>query len=63
MLSGLDMKLLSTHKIIFPHPETEHLLAIKRGKLRFAEVSQEIDILLENVEPAAMTEKFLHFSK
>ena len=47
------IEFLSTHRITFPRPEAEHLLAVKQGRLRFAEVSQEIETLLENVESAA----------
>ncbi len=47
------IEFLSTHRITFPRPEAEHLLAIRQGRLRFAEVSQEIETLLEDVEAAA----------
>ena len=47
------IEFLSTHRITFPRPEAEHLLAIKQGKLQFVEVSKEIETILEDVETAA----------
>jgi hypothetical protein len=43
------IELLNTHKITFPLPYAEEVLAIKTGKRLFQDVSREIDSLLEQV--------------
>ena len=47
------IEFLSAHRITFPRPEAEHLLAIKQGRARFEDVSEEIETILEDVETAA----------
>ena len=47
------IEFLNSHKITFPRPEAEHLLAIKQGKLHYKDVSKEIEVMLEEVEKAA----------
>ena len=47
------IEFLSTHKITFPRPEAEHLLAIKQGKLDYKMVSREIEDILDEVEDVA----------
>lgn len=49
------LEFLSSGHITFPRPEAKHLLAIKQGKIPFAEVSEEIETLLKEVELAAET--------
>lgn len=43
---------LRYHHITFPRPEATHLLAIKQGKIAFAQVVEEIEQLLTTVESA-----------
>jgi RNA repair pathway DNA polymerase beta family len=47
--------LLNTGRISFPLPYTAHLLDIKRGKLPYAVVAHEIELLLTEVENNAKT--------
>ncbi|MCY4379429.1 MAG: nucleotidyltransferase domain-containing protein [Candidatus Dadabacteria bacterium] len=47
------IEFLSAHRITFPRPEAEHLLAIKQGRVGFEDVSEEIETILEDVETAA----------
>jgi hypothetical protein len=49
------VELLSTHNITFPLPYATHILEIKRGKLPYDAVAQEIETLLEDVEKAAIS--------
>lgn len=47
------LELFSTGHITFPRPEAEHLVKIKQGKLSYADVAEEIERLLVDVENAA----------
>ena len=47
------IEFLSTHRVTFPRPEAEHLLAIKCGNLPYKDVSREIEEVLEEVEQVA----------
>jgi predicted nucleotidyltransferase len=46
------LEFLSDCNIIFPRPEAEHLLKIKKGLLPYTEVAEEIEELLTAVESA-----------
>lgn len=47
------IELMATGKITFPLRNRDHILAIKQGKVPFAEVSKEIEDLLDTVEKSA----------
>lgn len=47
------IELLKTGHVIFPRPDAAHLLAIKKGELAYQAVAEEIEDLLDAVEPAA----------
>lgn len=49
------VELLTTGGVVFPRPDREHLLAIKRGRLPYPEVANEIEGLLESVEALSKT--------
>lgn len=51
------LELLSTGHITFPLPNREHILQIKKGVLKYKEVSEEIESLLEKVEKASIVSK------
>ena len=44
------IEFLKYHKLTFPCPEKEHLLAIKQGKVNYSEVVKEIENLLVQVQ-------------
>ena len=46
------LEFLKYRHITFPRPEAQHLLAIKQGKIPFAQVAQEIEELLIQIEDA-----------
>lgn len=48
------LELFETGKITFPCPKAEHLLAIKLGQVEYANVAEEIEQLLIDVEGAAL---------
>lgn len=52
-IANQAIELLGTGHVTFPRPEAEHLLAIKTGKVPYADVAKEIDALLIEVEEAA----------
>ncbi len=47
------VEFLEAGRVTLPRPEAAHLLAVKRGELPYAAVSEEIETLLEAVEAAA----------
>lgn len=47
------IELLGSGRVTFPRPDAEHLLAIKLGRLPYAEVAAEIERLLPAVEAAS----------
>lgn len=47
------IELLGTGHVTFPLPDAAHILAIKKGELRYQDVAAEIEDLLERVEAAA----------
>ena len=47
------IELFRTGQITFPRPEAAHLLAVKQGKVPYAEVAEEIERLVDEVEIAA----------
>lgn len=49
------LELLRTGEVQFPRPDAADLLAMKTGQRSYAEVSEEIDRLLPEVEQAAIT--------
>lgn len=51
-IANQAIELLSTGHVTFPRPEAGHLLAVKAGQLPYAEVGEEIDRLLVEVEEA-----------
>jgi hypothetical protein len=52
------VELFRTGQITFPRPEAAHLLAIKQGKVPYAEVAEEIESLVDEVETAASDSGF-----
>ena len=52
------VELFRTGQITFPRPEAAHLLAIKQGKAPYAEVAEEIEKLVDEVEKAASDSGF-----
>lgn len=46
------VELLSTHKLTFPRPEQEYLLAVKLGKVPYQEIETEIELFLSKIEEA-----------
>ena len=46
------LELMATGWITFPLPNAKHILAIKRGELPYAVISEEIESLLDRVEAA-----------
>lgn len=48
------IELLTTHKITFPLPYADEILAIKTGKKLYQDVAREIEELLEKVETEAI---------
>lgn len=46
------LELLETGHMTFPRPEREHLIAVKTGRLPYAEVAEEVERLLGSVEAA-----------
>ena len=49
------IELLTEHKVTFPLVDAKHILEIKLGKLPYAEVADEIEKLLEEVERVSVT--------
>lgn len=49
------LELLATGRITFPRPEAANLVAVKRGELPYADVAEEIEQLLADVEAAQQT--------
>jgi hypothetical protein len=49
------IELLKTHHITFPRPDAAELLSVKRGERPYAEVSGQLDSLLEEVLLASKT--------
>ncbi|MFZ4700463.1 MAG: DNA polymerase beta superfamily protein [Candidatus Methylumidiphilus sp.] len=52
------VELFRTGQITFPRPEAAHLLAVKQGKVPYAEVAEEIESLVDEVEKAASDSGF-----
>ena len=52
------VELFRTGQITFPRPEAAHLLAVKQGKAPYAEVAEEIESLVDEVEKAASNSGF-----
>jgi len=52
------VELFRTGQITFPRPEAAHLLAVKQGKVPYAEVAEEIESLVDEVEIAASDSGF-----
>jgi hypothetical protein len=52
------VELFRTGRITFPRPEAAHLLAIKQGQVPYAEVAEEIERLVDEVETAASDSGF-----
>ena len=52
------VELFRTGQITFPRPEAAHLLAVKQGKVPYAEVAEEIERLVDEVETAASESGF-----
>jgi hypothetical protein len=50
-----SLEYLRTGFVTFPRPDAAHLLEIKLGNLPFAQVGEEIEGLLEEVEEAAQS--------
>ncbi len=48
------IEFFSSHKMTFPRPEAEHLLAIKQGKVDYPKVAEEIEDLLDTLEKVAL---------
>ena len=48
------IELLTTGSVTFPRPEAKHLIAIKTGQLTYQLVADEIELLLREVEQAAL---------